>query len=164
MQFLLSPKEKKKEKLAVKIWREREKKKYPSWICWNIEGLRKIGGGGGREGEEKWWSGQLAIVQLTREPPPLGENHLAVGPNGCISRPTKIRSRVRTRFQHRVEREKKKEKKNLLATPVSIHGTWRVERDPIKLISTVPILICCPEIIPFHRVNSLVPFDSRYTR
>lgn len=47
----------------------------------------------------------MAIVQLTREPPPLGENHLA----GCISRPTKIRSRVRTRFRQRVEKKRKKE-------------------------------------------------------
>lgn len=103
----------------------------------------------------------MAIVQLTREPPPLGEKHLA----GCISRPTKIRSRVRTRFRQRVEKKRKKEeeKKNCSQRPYR-YTERGVERDPIKLISTVPILICCPEIIPFHRVNSLVLFDSRYTR
>lgn len=62
----------------------------------------------------------------------------------------------------RKKKKKGRRKKKLLATPVSIQRG--VERDPIKLISTVPILICCPEIIPFHRVNSLVLFDSRYTR
>lgn len=99
-----------------------EKKKILFLNLLKHRGLRKIGGEEGRKRGEKWWSGQLAIVQLTREPPPLGENHLA----GCISRPTKIRSRVRTRFRQRVEKKRKKEeeKKKLLATPVSIHGTW----------------------------------------
>lgn len=62
-------------------------------------------------------------------------------------------------------RERKKKRKKEFARNARIDTrNVGVERDPIKLISTVPILICCPEIIPFHRVNSLVPFDSRYTR
>lgn len=99
----------------------------------------------------------LAIVQLTREPP-LGENHhLAVGPNVFLARQRFVHVRA-------VEKKEKKKKRICLQRPLHRYTERGVERDPIKLISTVPILICCPEIIPFHRVNSLVLFDSRYTR
>lgn len=64
----------------------------------------------------------------------------------------------------RKKRKKEEEKKKNCSQHPYRYTERGVERDPIKLISTVPILICCPEIIPFHRVNSLVLFDSRYTR